>query len=200
VWGRRAAQHAAAERSRGTLILAGLGLSALALALAPLLMPASYSWIANTTSESAAQGVHGAWLARLGFLLFGLSVLALAGPARPRWGSLAVALHCVFGAGLIAAAAFSARPWTGQPFDTTEDALHSVTASVVGIAFGLGVIATMIHRGVRALDVVAVGAAVVIPLVMLLAAGVDGAVQRLMFAIAYVWYGVIAIRLVVPET
>ena len=34
----------------------------LALALAPLLMPASYSPIAHTTSESAAQGLAGAWL------------------------------------------------------------------------------------------------------------------------------------------
>lgn len=46
--------------------------SALALGLAPLMMPASYSWISDSTSESGAQGIEGAWLANLGFMLFGL--------------------------------------------------------------------------------------------------------------------------------
>lgn len=45
--------------------LAGLAASLVALALAPLLMPASYDWRANTISESGAQGIEGAWLARL---------------------------------------------------------------------------------------------------------------------------------------
>jgi hypothetical protein len=40
-----------------------------ALALAPLLMPDSYSVLGHSVSESAAQGVDGAWLARLAFLL-----------------------------------------------------------------------------------------------------------------------------------
>ncbi len=45
-------------------ILGFLVASATSLALAPTLMPESYSWVSHTTSESAAQGV-GAWLARL---------------------------------------------------------------------------------------------------------------------------------------
>jgi len=60
-------------------VLAGLGASAAALAAAPALMPASYSWISDTTSQSAAQGLSGAWLARLGFVLLGLSVMAPGG-------------------------------------------------------------------------------------------------------------------------
>ncbi|HET9901772.1 MAG TPA: hypothetical protein VFR46_12025 [Actinomycetes bacterium] len=58
--------------------MVGLALSAIALGAAPALMPDDYSWIGHTTSESAAQGVSGAWLARLGFLLFGLSAIWLA--------------------------------------------------------------------------------------------------------------------------
>jgi hypothetical protein len=69
-------------------VLVGLCSSAAALAAAPALMPPSYSWISHTMSESAAQGVSGAWLARLGFLLLGLSVMALAFAATPDWGAL----------------------------------------------------------------------------------------------------------------
>jgi hypothetical protein len=69
-------------------VLACLAASAAALAVAPILMPTSYSWVAHTTSESAAQGVPGAWLARLGFVTFGFAVLAVAGLARHLWGRL----------------------------------------------------------------------------------------------------------------
>ena len=59
-------------------VIALLVISAVSLGVGPLLMPATYSWIANTTSESGAQGVEDPWVARLGFLAFGLAVLWLA--------------------------------------------------------------------------------------------------------------------------
>ena len=71
---------------RAAAVMSGLAASAAALAMAPALMPAGYSWVSQTTSESAAQGLSGAWLARLGFLLFGLSVLLLADVDRRGWG------------------------------------------------------------------------------------------------------------------
>lgn len=62
-----------------TLILAGvlllLALSAVLILVAPVMMPDSYSWVSNYISESAAQNVTDAWVARLGFLLFGFAVL-----------------------------------------------------------------------------------------------------------------------------
>ncbi len=202
-------------------VLAGLGLSAVALAIAPLLMPPSYSWVANTTSESAAQGTEGAWLARLGFLLFGLSVVGLAVTARAWWGPWAAGLHFAFGALLTATAAFATRPWTGAPFDATEDALHSATATAMGFAFAFGVVAAAIRRGrlggagghgvrlgrlggggghgvrhvaARVADVTAVAASFALPLAMSALPAVDGVLQRLMFVIAYVWYGLAAAR------
>jgi len=81
----------------GSLAVVGLVLSATALLSAPLLMPAGYSWVSNTTSESAAQGVPGAWLARGGFVLFGSAVLVLCRRCGHRWGRLATACHGVFG-------------------------------------------------------------------------------------------------------
>jgi hypothetical protein len=176
--------------------LVGLGGSVMALALAPLLMPDSYSWLSNTTSESAAQGVSGAWLGRLGLLLFGLSVLVLAAAQARTWPPLATALHASFGALLAATAAFSTRSWVPDAsFDRTEDALHSVAATAMGFAFALGVVTVLVtdrHMGAgrRSVGITAVSAAVVLPLGMSLWPAVDGVLQRAMFAVAYLWYAI----------
>jgi len=169
-------------------------LSAIALGVAPLLMPASYSPVANTTSESAAQGVEYAWVARLGFLAFGLAVLWLAESLRRSWARGARSLHMAFGVLMIATAAFSHRSWVaGAQFDRVEDVLHSFTATAMGFAFSFGVLARLLQRGRqgepgRALDAVALAAATVIPLLMARFAGLDGVIQRLMFFVAYLWY------------
>jgi hypothetical protein len=172
-----------------------LGGSALALALAPLLMPDSYSWVSHTTSESAAQGVSGAWLARLGFLVFGLAVLWLAAFAGARWGRWDRLFHGMFGVLMAATAAFSHRPFEpGIMFDRTEDLLHSVTATAMGFAFAIGVVAVMVSRPGRltsrhALDAAALVASVVIPLSMVAWSRNAGLLQRSMFLVAYLWYG-----------
>lgn len=175
-------------------ILACLVTSALALAFAPVLMPTDYSWIAHTTSESAAQGVDGAWLARLGFLLFGGGVIWLAALKRRTWGRWATVLHTCFGVFMIAAAVFSARPWDSSlPYDPIEDLLHSVAATVLGFSFAFGVVAIVLRRAnhdstFRWLDAAAIAASVVLPVGMLLMDDVAGALQRGMFLIAYAWF------------
>lgn len=58
-------------------VIALLVVSAAALVLAPAFMPAGYDWVRHTTSESAAQGLAGAWVARLGFVAFGLAASAI---------------------------------------------------------------------------------------------------------------------------
>ena len=185
-------------------VVALLVASAAALAVAPAFMPDGYDWVVHTTSESAAQGLAGAWVARFGFVAFGLAVLWLAAGAAPTWGRGAVWMHAAFGVCMVGTAAFSHVPWwEGAAFDPVEDLLHSVTATVMGFAFVFGVMLRLAQRwlggalaggaparGGRgvALDVVAVVAATVIPLIMMFDADVAGLVQRLMFAVAYVWY------------
>ena len=174
----------------------GVGLliiSALALLLAPLNMPASYSWLQHTTSESAAQGVNGAWLARLGFLTFGLTVLWLSGGLPNKWPRWAHRLHSIFGLMMVATAVFSTRPWLPNlPFDPIEDALHSFTASAMGFAFAAGIVVRSWQRqgqrAGRALDIIAVAASVLIPMSMMALPDWDGLLQRIMFATAYAWY------------
>lgn len=177
--------------------LIGIGLlaiSLLALLLAPLQMPDGYSWLRHTTSESAAQGTPGAWLARLGFLVFGLTVLWIASQQSERWTVPVRWLHAAFGVLMIATAAFSTRPWLpGVPYDPVEDALHSFTATAMGFAFAIGVVLRLLRRreGLvsRVFDLVAVGSAIVIPLAMSALPEWQGLLQRGMFVIAYIWYG-----------
>jgi len=171
-----------------------LAVSAAALVTAPFVLDASYSVVANTTSESGAQGVDGAWVARSGFLLLGLAVLWIAGRRSGTWGQPATALHTTFGACMCAVAAFSLRSWVpGADFDPTEDLLHSIAATVLGFAFALGVVSVAIrNRSERGpwivLDSLAVIASVILPLGMTMNDRIDGALQRLMFALAYLWY------------
>lgn len=180
-------------------VWAGLALSATAVALIPAVMPSDYSWVSQTTSEAGAQGLRGAWLSRLSFLLFGLSVLLLAGISRRRWGAVDTACHAGFGALMTAAAAFSHRPWQqADTFDRTEDVLHSVSATAMGFAFAAGVLTVALSRTalrrVRILDVLAVLASVAIPIGMSAAPAIDGLLQRSMFAVAYAWYALEAVR------
>lgn len=194
-----------ARLARG--ILGCLGASALALALAPTLMPTSYSWLSQTTSESAAQSLQGAWMARLGFLLFGLAVFWLSATTETRWGRWGSKFNGAFGVLMVAAAVFSHRPFaTGVPFDPIEDLLHSLAATLMGFAFALGVVAVSLRRAdprprSRALDVLAVIASVVIPLAMTMSDGYAGLLQRVMFLVAYIWYANESLRtLRIPTT
>lgn len=184
-----------------TLSVVGLlALSAAAIATAPMVMPPGYSWISNAISESAAQAQEGAWLARLGFLLFGFAVLLLAPMKRPSWGLPATLLLGLFGVFMVSTAAFSHKPWQPEvPFDAFEDFLHSVTAGGMGTAFALGVLAVAVRRArgslrVRPFDLVAIAAAVVIPLIMVARPDAAGLAQRSMFLIAYLWYGAEALH------
>lgn len=88
---------------RGVLLL--LGLSIVSFLCAPLLMPEGYYWIMHTTSESAAQGTEGAWLARLGFLSFGFAVIWLSLALNDTWARGAVWLHTAFGVFMVSVAA-----------------------------------------------------------------------------------------------
>lgn len=171
-----------------------LVISAVSLGGAPLFMSPTYSWVVHTTSESAGQGVPHAWIARLGFLAFGLGVCGLGVALKRVWARTVLWLHAAFGVLMIATAAFSHRPWErGAAFDPIEDALHSFTATAMGFAFSFGVLARLAQRSRaresgRFFDGVALVAATVIPLVMAARGGLDGLIQRMMFAVAYLWY------------
>ena len=181
------------------LAVAVLASSALVLALAPAAMPGTYSWLRQTTSESAGQGVAGGWIARLWFLLFGLTVSWLALNSACAWPRLSRVALGAFGILMIAAAAFSTRPWwPGAAFDPTEDLLHSIAATTMGIAFAFGLIIRAFRRGDDrvglAWDGAGIAASILLPLAMALLPDWAGLLQRLMFAIAYAWFIVDVLR------
>jgi hypothetical protein len=174
------------------LALVLLASSAAALAMAPAVLPRSYSWIEHTTSEAAGQGVPGAWLARSGFVLFGAGVGLVVRRRRGRWTPLAVVAHAGFALSMVAVAVFPSRSWTEAPYDARPDLLHSVAATAMGFCFVIGVVALMGEErrpGRRWGDAVAVGAAIVLPLAMTAWPSSAGASQRVMFLVAYLWYG-----------
>ncbi|HVR79143.1 MAG TPA: DUF998 domain-containing protein [Acidimicrobiia bacterium] len=177
-----------------TLLLAAMT----ALAMAPLLMPDSYSVVRHSVSESAAQGVDGAWLARLGFLLFGFAALFLAVGHGSRWDGMGRLAHAGFGVSIIAAAAFSHGPWDGSAFDEFEDLLHFTASFGVGLFFTVGLVLVAVRRThppgwLRVVDGVALVAALVIPLVMANVSA-SGLVQRVMFIVVFLWYGLETMR------
>lgn len=183
----------------GAAVIAMLAASVLCVAIAPTLMPDSYSIVEHSISESAAQRVEGVWLARAGLLLFGFAVLTLAGLAGRRWGPGGRTTHRIFGISLIGTATFAHMPWEDIPYDAFEDLLHSIASFAVGMSFIVGVVIVSIGRRrdvrrTRIVDWTAVAIAVAVPMIMFNVAGIAGVVQRFMFGVAYLWYGAEAIR------
>jgi Protein of unknown function (DUF998) len=171
-----------------------LAFSGLLVMLAAYAMPDGYSWRFHSISESAAQGQHGAWIARFSFLCFGAAVFLLSLAMRDRWPRLTYWSNLIFATSMLGAAAFSHSPWLpGQAADQFEDFLHSIFASGMGFAFCIGLVARLAHRGAnssfgRTLDALALVFATVLPLLLASGSNSGGLLQRVIFAVAYLWF------------
>lgn len=176
-------------------IIVTLAASAMCVFVAALVMPEGYSWRSHVISESAAQGLNRAWVARLGFVLFGFAVLWLSISLRSVWARGAYWCHLAFALFMVSTAVFSHKPWLSEiTYDPFEDLLHSITATGMGFAFSFGVLMRLLQREKSALrkkmfDIVAIGSAVVLPAIGGAEPQVAGLAQRLLFLIAYTWYG-----------
>ncbi len=178
----------------GVVVIAMLVVSATFVGVAPALMPAGYSWRKHGISESAAQGVDGAWMGRMAFLLFGLAVIWLAKRRAVEWQLAGRTLHLVFGLCMLAVAAFSTKPWLHDAaYVRSEDILHSVFASTMGFAFIAGTVSASFVRTLRprrsaAIDLLTALSTMGLSIGMGVFPGVQGLLQRLMFGVAYSWY------------
>lgn len=163
-----------------------------AFAVAPTLLAESFSWVEHGISESAAQGIDGAWPARLGFIMYGLAVVWLVGLLHSTWGLLTTALFTLFGVSMFGVAAFAAKPWEADAvFVESEDVLHSVFAGTAGFAFIVGTVTLIVARRQRSIkaaipDWVAFLVAAVVPLTG--STSMWGAFQRLMFLTTALWF------------
>lgn len=177
-------------RRDATLVL--LGLSLLCVAVAPLVLPADYSVVRHSVSESAAQGVTGAWVARIGLLALGAAAIVVAlplGRGLRRWSRVALV---GYGAGIALTAAAAHRPWRDVPHDAIQDTVHSLAASAGGFAFVVAVVLAAVAdaragRRPAARHVVAAVAATLLPLAMTVLPTVAGLPQRLLFLVGYGW-------------
>jgi len=191
--------------SKRTAILATvlLMLSMLAVAVAPSLMPESYSWVEHSISESGAQGIDMGWVARSGFLLAGFAVLLLAGVARDLWGFWGTMAFRLYGVAVIFAGTFAHGPWEEVPFDRLEGFLHTAAAFFTGLGFVTGVYAVNRRRAghsrlSRAYDWLTIVAVLVIPVTMLIFTGHTGIQQRFLALLGYVWLLTEGLRLYRP--
>lgn len=176
-------------------------LSMLAVASAPLLMPDSYSWLANTISESAGQAIHGAWVTRSGFLLTAVAVLLMSSIASTRWGYWGRVSMRLYAFGLISGAIFAKASWKDAvPSDRVEAFLHTLSVFWGGVGFALGVLIVSFRRQNpsrwrRGFDLAIVLATPVVPLSMLVFVGQAGILQRGLALVGYIWLLIEALRL-----
>lgn len=187
-------------RRTATLALVALAVAALCLALAPLAMPEDYSWASRSISESAAQGVQGAWVARTGFLLMGLGAVLTALASADRWRNPGAVLLGLYGVLMMSASALSTRSWRPDAaYNAQESTLHSTVATAMGFCYALGVLAVLVaDRGMpagrRVLGLAALTSSVTVPLGMLAAPSIAGVLQRAMFALALLWLALEALQ------
>jgi len=175
------------------LAICSLALAAIGAIFAPLAMGNGYSWLANSISETGAQGVQNAWLGRTTLALSGVGVLLTTVLRLRSWNRIAVASMSLFGLMWCLTAVFSTRSWDETtPFNATESTIHSVLASAMAIVV-LGALAVGLSRRTRsaverALALSLAAAATFLPLAGVLMPGLAGLFQRVMFLFTYFWF------------
>jgi hypothetical protein len=170
--------------------LIGIAGFVLAAMIGPLFSHPDYSSIAHTMSELAGQAMPDAWIMRLGFVSFGLCT-AIAAALRLRDRPCTAVPLIIFGVAMMMAAL-----WSNAPIDRAiahsihEDEVHSIAASLMGVAFAAASAARLWMNAFSLRDWLswfALATSIGLPLAMVAFPGVDGGLQRLMFAISFVW-------------
>ena len=175
---------------KGRLLLTVYPLMLLVLFLLPYHSVPGYSILKHTTSQLGAQNTPNAWIMNLVFCLLGLACIAEAWLHLKRYPVHRILLT-VFGVGLVLTAIFRHAPIVeGIPFSVSEDAAHSVCATVVGFAFTLLAFAAAFIEntvGRRLLAVFAALAASGLSALIFYAADFAGLWQRIMFIVSFAW-------------
>lgn len=168
----------------------GLVVSFLALALAPLAVDPSYSVLDNTLSESGAQGVDGAWVLRFGVSIAAAAVLTMAALDTPVWPRAARGWMRLYSLALIMLVVFPESPWYEGAYDAGVARLHTVSGVGAAVSFIAGVWLVSRNRPHRSpgrvFDWVVITTIAIIPQAMLVLPG-EGALQRMMVCLGYVW-------------
>ena len=114
--------------------------------LAHFFVPPIYDWTQNTVSDLASQGHTYKWIMQTGFIGFGLlliwGVIFHFGKDRRAYFLLLVA---IYGLSILVTGFFCAAPIDQSlPNDLRESQLHSMFATIAGIAMSLGILLQVI--------------------------------------------------------
>lgn len=95
----------------------------------------TYSILKNTTSRLGAQNTPNAWIMNVTFILAGISCIAEARLHLRRFRFQKI-VFSIFGLSLVFTGIFNHAPIIeGVDFNTLEDKLHSICATIVGFSF-----------------------------------------------------------------
>jgi len=149
-----------------------------------------YFIIKNTTSHLGAQQAPNAWIMNLTFIIVGMSCVI------DGWSSLKKfyfhkVLISIFGIGIVFTGIFRHAPIVeGIMYNSIEDQIHSIFATIVGFSFVLYAISsafiekTFFHR---AIDIVVSFVGTFLSIMMFYYPDFSGIWQRAIFIVSFMW-------------
>ena len=163
-----------------------------------MFVPPQYTWMTNTISDLAAQGLPNRWMMQLGFVGFGalLTGALVHKFVQTKQVSVADILILLYGVCVLSSGFFSAKPFLeGVSYSAQEHQLHSLFAQAAGVLFSIAILARLISsRNAQERTFHALFLILIIGTSMLfgLAKGGDlgvgmGVIQRVLYALGFFW-------------
>ena len=173
--------------------ISAFAIAAVGVLVAPVFMHDGYSVLSNSISESAAQNVPTAWIARAALFASGIGVLGAVALKASTWSRATNISFTAFATLWIISSFFSTKSWvSGTPFNAVENAIHSYAASAMAIVVLGALVLTFTKHSASRIDrllaLTLASAATFLPLASLLVPEFGGMFQRLMFFYTYFWF------------
>ncbi len=150
----------------------------------------TYSIVKNTTSHLGAQSTTNAWIINVAFVLVGISCVLEAWLHLGKYWFHKILLT-IFGLSLVFTGIFHHAPIIeGVIFNSIEDRLHSIFATIVGFSFTiLAISSAFIEKAVkhRIINIVVGFTATILSMLMLYLPDYSGIWQRAIFIISFAW-------------
>lgn len=111
--------------------------------IAHFFVPPEYVWTQNTISELASQGLPNQWIMQIGFIGFGILfnlgfVLKFIAEKKVTYADMPL---MTYGLSILVTGFYSAAPFLENvTYSLREAGIHSLFATVAGIAFTLGIL------------------------------------------------------------
>lgn len=165
----------------------GIALFVLAVVAGPTYTVFGYSSMSNLISELAAQNTEGNYFMSVAFVALGTAIAFDGGRSFSR----SLSPFMAFGFFMLLAGVFGHKPITpGVPYSALVHSAHSALATAAGVSISLAFIWQAVREESPRRRVQAASLAIVcfaLPLGMLSMPAYQGAIQRLMYAVVFLW-------------